>query len=82
MGTAKVFSWKGKDIATHGDVMRALLRLENKEEAQKFLNLYRSSNQYADQNVGYCLGYFLAEDRHRIEQMLPSISHPLFGRDY
>ena len=74
--------WKGEEIRTHGNMMSALLKLDNKLEAQEFMIRYRAVNPSADQNVGYAIGYFSPEDRERLFGILDGVVHPIFGRNF
>lgn len=73
------FTWKGKEIHTHGDMMNALLELESRTEAREFMKVYSAHNVHAYQNVGYAAGYFDRETAQRIHEWCET-SHPIFGR--
>lgn len=73
------FTWKDKEIRTHGDMMRALQDLESREEAREFMKVYSAHNVHAYQNVGYAAGYFDRETAQRIYEWCET-SHPIFGR--
>ena len=74
--------WKGKTLETAGEIMDAvclILKEDNPEEkAQEFMNIYRSENQYADENIGYMSGYYSAETMKRIQEVFV-VRHPIFG---
>ena len=70
--------WKGKELKTMGDIMQIIEKCDSPDEAQEFMNIYRSENPYADKNIGYISGYFDNKTMARIQSLF-CVSHPMFG---
>jgi hypothetical protein len=70
--------WKGKELKTVGDLMDAMGKFDDREEAEDFMRLYRADNEHADQNIGYLTGYFGREEMARLQDWC-GVAHPIFG---
>ena len=71
--------WEGKTLETAGELMDAILKCANKEEAQEFMKIYRAENEFADSNIGYMSGYYTSDIRSKIQDWC-SVEHPIFGK--
>ena len=82
MNREPVFTWRGQAVKTVGDLTDALhgvVARNNPDEAEWFLNRYRSAvGESADENVGYCLGY-LNKKMMVTGLRLFGVQHPYFG---
>lgn len=73
--------WKGEEIITVKDLINKVIsKCKDKNEAQEFMQLYRSHTKYADSNIGYISGYFDEAERRRIQDWF-GVSHPVIGKD-
>lgn len=73
-------NWKGQEIKTVGDLMdKGISKCNTREEAQEFMSKYRNENEYAEQNIGYVIGYFDQEERKRLQEWF-TVDHPVFGK--
>jgi hypothetical protein len=71
--------WKGQPLGpTIGHLMDAILAVESREEAQRFMAAYRAENPHALSNVGYLAGYCDTETAKRIWDWF-ECAHPIFG---
>lgn len=75
--------WKGKELKTAGDIMEAVTKTQTKEECLEFMEFYRKDCEFADENIGYMLGYYDQETAVRVREWLgPSVNHPIFGNKF
>ena len=58
---------------------QGIAQCKTKEEAQEFMRLYRAENPYADENIGYVLGYYSPAERARLQDWF-GVTHPVFGK--
>ena len=70
--------WKDREMATIGDLMWGMSHCDNKEETLEFMKLYRTENEYADQNIGYLTGYNNTIEMERLQKLF-EVKHPVFG---
>jgi hypothetical protein len=71
--------WNGKPIGpTIGDLLDAVLAVETKDEAHRFMAAYRDENVHAAANIGYLAGYCDTEIAQRIWDWF-ECAHPIFG---
>lgn len=86
-GHTKGFAWKSKEVVTIGDLVSALANLRNAAEAQAFMREYRTTDEHADANIGYCIGIVGGSDaqsaarRAELHEWL-GVQHPLFEARY
>jgi len=66
-------------IKTMGEVMRAALECETKEEAAQFMEEYREITPHADENIGYMSGYYDNATMTKVQDLF-DVAHPVFGR--
>lgn len=79
VGSADAFVWKGRDVATIGDLIDAVSALETREEAQRFIAAYRDADPLvADGNAGYVTGYLGASRAEELREWMGT-PHPIFG---
>ena len=71
--------WKGKELKTMGEIGNVIDNIFTKEEAQEFMEIYRSENKHADDNIGFLSGYYPPEDAKRIK-VLFGVEHPIFDK--
>ena len=71
--------WKGKHINTYGEIMKAAVDCETREEAQELMADYRKVTEHADVNIGYMTGYYDSETATRVMDWC-DVSHPIFGK--
>lgn len=74
------WTWKGREIATPGDVISALSGLASREEAEQFMAAYRSVEPAAAENVGYLLGHMDDAAADRLMEWC-GVEHPWFGKE-
>lgn len=70
--------WKGKELETMGEIMKAVLSITDEEEAGKFMSAYKESSPHAKENIGYMTGYYPHEEATRILKLF-KVTHPIFG---
>lgn len=70
--------WRGKVLATLGDIMNAVVAVKTQAEADQFLEAYRSINAHADDNIGYLLGYLSREEATRLFTLFRT-PHPMLS---
>lgn len=75
------FIWKGKHLATIGDLLDGMASVTNSKEAQEFTQKYKKVNEHAEANLGYIAGYCDPETRRRYKEWF-QVSHPIFGSSY
>jgi hypothetical protein len=75
------FIWKGKHLATVGDLLDGMGSVKTAEEAQEFTAAYLAVNEYAAANLGYIAGCCDNETRRRYHEWF-QVDHPVFGRSY
>ena len=63
-------------------VFTAIDKLKTDQEIIEFYNEYKETNQHADQNIGYILGYYEAKTVNRWFRLLDEIHHPVFGYEF
>lgn len=73
-----MINWKGKDLITNGDMLRAMDALSGKAEALDFMKEIRVVGPHAESNVGYLCGYFAPEKCKQLMDWL-EVAHPIFG---
>jgi hypothetical protein len=71
--------WNGKTIKTAGELFDAAASCHTQAEADEFLRLYRASNEHADANLGYIIGYGDEDTRKRLYGLF-RMGHPIFGQ--
>lgn len=74
-------NWNGKDLDTIGtlsDAILAIVRADDQQAADRFMELYRAESPHADSNVGYLSGYYGAETMAQVQRMFGA-AHPIFG---
>lgn len=74
--------WKGKELETIRDLMSAMDEIyarKDKDDATKFMDLYRSVNEHANENIGYLCGYYDTETHAGMMELF-DVFHPFFGR--
>jgi hypothetical protein len=65
---------------TIGDLLKACCACKTEEDANELLNEYKKTNpEYAEQNIGYILGYLGDEERNRLYALFKTCNHPIFG---
>jgi len=68
---------------TMRDVLEACSGCQTKEEADEVLRRCKEDNpQYAEQNIGYMLGYLGKDERERLYPLFSTCNHPIFGSDF
>jgi hypothetical protein len=84
------FSWKGREIATVGDIMWAMEGCESIREAEEFVRHYakdvqqrndggfREALQIVENNLGYLTGYLPNEKAKKMRELF-DVEHPIFG---
>ena len=70
--------WKGYNLETMGEILKAVVACETREEAKEFMKLYRAFTPHADSNIGYGIGYYDQETVKRINDWC-GVQHPIFG---
>lgn len=82
----KPFIWRGKDLETMGETMKAIVaildELDPKEVAREFMEAYVESGvdeAIVRENVGFSSGCCDSETARRILEVF-DVSHPVFGR--
>lgn len=77
-----IFIWRGQPVKTVGDLTDALhgiVHRKNPNEAALFLERYSGvAGEYAEANVGYCLGYLSKTDLVAGLELF-GVNHPIFG---
>ena len=68
--------YNGKVIKTCRDLSDVITKCKTKKEARNFLNAYRKESAYADENIGYIIGYQNEKERKRLYGLF-NISHPV-----
>lgn len=71
-------NWKGRELATIGDLSDAMEACKTREDAQAFMAAYRAENEHADVNIGYLTGYYDWETADRMRDWF-GVTHPVFG---
>jgi len=77
-----VFKWKGEEFSSFSESFSKALSLpskEAKEFAQGFMEGYRNMTEYADNNVGYFIGYYDGAERSKLQKLF-KVVHPIFGK--
>jgi len=72
--------WKGKELKKIGEIMEAIIAIDTKKEAAKFMKAYGDVSAHAKENIGYMTGYFNNETASRIKELF-LVPHPIFGGD-
>jgi len=74
------FDFNNKSIH---DILDICTKIETIEDAQRLLERYRAFEpQYADQNLGYILGYIEPPSlREKMYKLFP-VNHPVFGSNF
>lgn len=67
--------WKGKSIATIGDLAKVMEEIQTFEEGKEFMDFLRKHDKNADHNVGYITGYYSAATGKRMRRLL-GVAHP------
>lgn len=76
-----VFTWKGQELTTMGDLADAVLAVESPEEAREFMAAYMAQNVHAYSNIGYLAGYFDRSTTDRVYEWFET-AHPVWGRHH
>jgi hypothetical protein len=72
--------WRGKELKTKGDYITALQSVADRADADAFMELAQEdSEDHADENIGYMIGYLSAQDQERLYELC-EVEHPVFGR--
>lgn len=85
------FKMRTVDRHTIGDLMGAILAIDNEADAQEFYQTYVDwleiqrdrtipAQSVADAHIGWCFGEGMAEDRKAMWCKCTTASHPIFGR--
>jgi hypothetical protein len=73
--------WLDQELATIGDLSKAIVgivRDGTREDAQRFMAIYRAEMPHAATNVGYLAGYQDPETARKIWDWF-ECAHPVFG---
>ncbi len=74
----KPFEWNGTPLLTIRQLGDAIVAIDTREEAHRFMAAYRAYTPYAAANVGYVAGYYHQETAQRIYALFQT-AHPIFG---
>lgn len=73
------FVWRGKPLATFGELLDGACRAQRDGRASEFLAAYRAHTENADENLGYLIGYVEPAERRRELYAAFNLNHPVFG---
>lgn len=73
-----MFTWRGKEISTNGDVFDAMWSCSTTQDAQEFLAAYEKVEPNARENVAFLCGYAGNAQRARLNSLF-NTTHPILG---
>jgi hypothetical protein len=80
--STRYLAWRGHEIKNYETLLQALVRVENKAEAQEFLLAYEAVNHpHARENIGWAVGDLNREQGRRVMELF-ECPHPVFGTTY
>ncbi len=73
------FVWDGEEVGTIRELLDGASKAERDGKAAEFLTAYREVNGYADENLGYVIGYMEPAERRRQMYAAYDLTHPMLG---
>ena len=68
---------------TIGNLLDACAECKTQAEANGVLRRAKEDNpEYAEQNIGYILGYLSPNERERLYSLFSKCNHPIFGSSF
>jgi len=65
---------------TYGELANAVAACKTQEEANEVFKKAKEDNpEFAEQNIGYLIGYFSDKEQKRLYKFFETCNHPIFG---